>query len=69
MKQNIKKLNIINAPRELQLNNEELLNFMGGINCTSYDECSFLFDSSCGTFNNAPCSDGGATMKCNSYDD
>ncbi len=65
----IKKIQIIDAPKELQLNDEDLLNFMGGVNCISYEHCSFLFDSTCGSFNSSACDDGsGSDVKCISYD-
>lgn len=58
----IQKLRVIEAPKELQLNNEELLDFLGGANCTGYDtSCWFFHNSSCDTYNSGVCSDGSSS--------
>ena len=63
MENKIQKLRIIEAPKELQLNNEELLDFLGGANCQTFDVVN-----GCHTSNNGACRDGsGASLFCNLY--
>lgn len=66
----LEKIHIIDAPRDNMLSNDDLLNFLGGLDCTSYKACAFLKDTTCGTFDSdAACNGKEDAVKCSRYVD
>ncbi|MBE6286720.1 MAG: hypothetical protein E7099_00820 [Mediterranea massiliensis] len=61
----LEKLRIISEPRQEILKETDLFQLMGTDNCNSYVNCHVENKNSCGPiYNDASCSDPGATMKC-----
>lgn len=68
MAKKINKIKIIDAPKESILTDNDLLEFLGGDNCTSYTQCSAEGKSLCDVWDSGQCSGTvGANLKCSKY--
>lgn len=60
----IKKIRIVEEPKALD--QEQSSEIVGGLTCTSYEPCAFLFSTTCGELDeDAPC--GSSTDKSKLY--
>ena len=70
MTKKIEKIHIIDAPTENVLTDNELLDFLGGDNCGSYDDSSCMWNkkTSCVEFSGGTACDGVEdAVKCGTY--